>query len=204
MSTVDLTPWPPARGPLAQVFAALCGQAAADLRAAPVEQLAARLGDPRALHRHLYAKILPAELQHLAGAYRGSPHPHLANLLVAFAFTETEGTGILAQPEKVLNLMFAYRGLIKSFLAAPALGVEECVRCAARLIAAFGYIHPFWDGNGHIQRLTFETLLARRGIGMNANWSVHPCPYGVETHRALAARNPQEIAAQLARFVAAG
>jgi hypothetical protein len=149
----------------------------------------------------LYAPILPEKLQHLAGAYRGSPHPDLADLTVAYAFTQTDGTNILARPRKVLELMFQYAGLIRGFLAAPCGGAGEGVLWAARLIAAFGYIHPFWDGNGHIQRLTFEMLLRRKRMAFNANWSIHPCPYGVETHRALAARNPAQLAALMMKFI---
>ncbi len=172
------------------------------MRAAPARDVAARLGDPRALHRRLYAAVLPDNRRHLAGAYRGSAHPDLAHLTVAFAFNESEGTDVLALPPKVQELMFAYGGLIRSFLATYPLGLDDCVRGAARLIAAFGYIHPFWDGSGHIQRLTFETLLARNGIAMNAKWSIHPRPYGFETQRALAARNSAQIAAQMMKFVA--
>jgi fido (protein-threonine AMPylation protein) len=199
-----LTPWPSAFGPQADFFQSLCAQAAAELRAAPVKQAAAQLGDPRALHRRLYAAVLPDSRRHLAGAYRGSAHPDLANLIVAFAFNEAEGTDVLARPQKVQELMFAYGGLIRSFLATSPLSVEDSVQGAARLIAAFGYIHPFWDGNGHLQRLTFETLLARKGIAMNAKWSIHPRPYGFETQRALAERNPAQIAAHMMKFVAAG
>src|ERR1700684_3257260 len=101
---VDLTPRPPVSGPHGLVFQSRCEQARADLQAAPEKELAAWLGDPRALHRRLYAPILPENLQHLAGAYRGSPHPDLADLTVAYAFTENEGTNILARPHKVLEL----------------------------------------------------------------------------------------------------
>jgi fido (protein-threonine AMPylation protein) len=202
--SLTLTPWPSAFGPQADFFQSLCAQAAAELRAAPVKQAAAQLGDPRALHRRLYAAVLPDDRRHLAGAYRGSAHPELANLIVAFAFNKSEGTDVLAMPHRVQELMFAYGALIRSFLATYPLGVEGCVLGAARLIAAFGYIHPFWDGSGHIQRLTFEVLLARNGIAMNPKWSIHPRPYGFETQRALASRNPAQIAAHLMKFVAAG
>ncbi len=100
-------------------------------------------------------------------------------------------------------MMFHYKSLMGRFLATTDGDAGHCVLWAARLISAFGYIHPFWDGNGHIQRLTFEALLSRKGIAMNGQWSIHPCPYGVETHRALAARDPARIAASMMKFVSA-
>jgi hypothetical protein len=103
------------------LFRTLCTEAATELREASMTEVAAQLSDPKKLHQRLYSQVLPTELQHLAGAYRGSAHPHLANLFVAFSFTETEATGLLARPHKVLELMFAYSCLIVTDVLTPRL-----------------------------------------------------------------------------------
>jgi len=66
----------------------------------------------------------------------------------------------------------------------------------------FGLIHPFPDGNGHVQRIAAQALIERAGFEMGAAWRVHPCPYGEEMHRALAAADPAKVAGLLRRFVA--
>jgi hypothetical protein len=79
--------------------------------------------------------------------------------------------------------------------------LPEALLIYGRLIVAFGFIHPFQDGNGHIQRLTFQYLVERAGFTMALAWRIHPCPYGEPVHRALAAGNPDALVALLQPFV---
>lgn len=41
----------------------------------------------------------------------------------------------------------------------------------------FGKIHPFLDGNGHIQRAIFAAMATEFGFPLSARFALHPRPY---------------------------
>jgi Fic family protein len=51
---------------------------------------------------------------------------------------------------------------------------DQFVTAAGLIFFHFGYIHPFLDGNGHIQRLVFGTLVVERGLRLSSAWTIHP------------------------------
>ena len=56
--------------------------------------------------------------------------------------------------------------------------------------AVFGFIHPFLDGNGHIQRLILAACVFERAdIELLQSWTIHPRPYGEDV--ALAFEKPE-------------
>jgi hypothetical protein len=57
------------------------------------------------------------------------------------------------------------------------------------------------DGNGHVQRIALQILMEKAGFGMTSEWSVHPCRYGDEMHRAFASGELSAVTAPLTRFV---
>lgn len=179
-----------------------CSQLLSYLRASSDAELIEALADPRDLHRALYRGLAPESDEDLAGHFRGADHPALKNRMVYFSFNDTEGTTNIAAPHEVTPLMDQYAGLLRVHGLRPTRTVEEKLAMVAPLMVMFGLIHPFPDGNGHVQRITVQCLIERPGFEMAAAWRVHPCPYGEEVHRALAAADLAKVAGLLRRFVA--
>jgi hypothetical protein len=180
---------------------ALFGFILDDLLALPPDRAARRLADPRELHRAAYAPLAPPGRPEYAGNFRGAGFPSLANAYVASAYNDREGTAILVPPQDVERLMGDYAAALMGVLRLRPGSAREALRLYGRLSIAFGAIHPFVDGNGHIQRLTLTFLLRNAGFCMAPAWSIHPCPYGEPTHRALAAGDIDALVAQWAPFV---
>lgn len=165
------------------------------------DMAAKALADPRPIHKQVYAALTPPDQPEYAGNYRGSAFASLENSVVASAFNETEGTRILALPAQVDSLMQDYAAWTLSVSREWPRSLPAALTLYSRLMIAFGFIHPFQDGNGHIQRLTFQYLIERAGFSMAPAWSIHPCPYGEPVHRALAAGNLDALVALLRPFV---
>lgn len=50
-----------------------------------------------------------------------------------------------------------------------------------QIFYTFGLIHPFLDGNGHIQRLIFSACIFERpDLELVSKWTIHPRPYEEE------------------------
>jgi hypothetical protein len=62
-----------------------------------------------------------------------------------------------------------------------------------RLFYVYGLLHPFIDGNGHIQRLIFSAcLLERKDLKLHPQWTVHPRPYDIEMALAFEKNTTEE------------
>lgn len=173
-----------------------------DLLAQPPEKAARALADPRALHRNAYAPLTPPDHPEFAGNFRGADFPSLRTAYVSSAFDAREGAGILAPPEDIEKLMRDYAAAVLAVSRAVPATPREALRLYGRLTIALGVIHPFLDGNGHIQRLTLQWLLQKAGFRMAPAWSIHPCPYGETVHRALAGGQLDVLVDSLEIFVA--
>jgi Fic family protein len=183
-------------------FVQRCARALEDLRAMSDVDLLAALADPRQLHGTLHRDLAPAGSPELAGNFRGSDFATLRDAIVFYSFNDTEGTTSIAGPHRVPELMAQYAGLVREHGLRRFATVDEKLSMVAAIMAFFGAIHPFVDGNGLVQRLTAQCLLERGGLVMAPAWRVHPCPYGEDMHRALAARDERAVAAKLKSFVA--
>ena len=178
-----------------------CGEMINRLNAMSLESAREALGDPRGLHSSLYFKLTPPLHEEVAGNYRGSDFDVLRNSVVFFAFGPNDGTTEIARPNQVAQMMLHYKQALRHHRFRRLNSVEETLRSFIPLTIAFGAIHPFLDGNGHIQRLTFQHMVERVGYRMKPIWTVHPCPYGEVVHRALAARDITPVVNHLMRFV---
>ena len=181
-----------------------CAQTLAELRAMSDAEALAALGDPRGIHRALYHDLAPPDHPEWAGNYRGSNHPSLRDLIVAFSFNDAEGTTEIVGPHKVPESMEKYAALLGALDLRATPTFMRKLGLVAGVMSLFGLIHPFIDGNGHVQRITAQCLMERAGLRMAPAWSVHPCPYGEEVHRALAACRHDDLVATLAGFVEPG
>lgn len=178
-----------------------CSRVVSGLRAMRDEAVIAVLADPRALHRALFHDLTPEDSPEMAGNFRGSDYPSLNQSEILFAFNDTQGTAHFARPYQVAGLMTQYGALMRACGFRSAATVGEKLAVVSPLLVLFGLIHPFIDGNGHMQRLTAQCLFERAGFAMSRDWRVHPCPYQEEMHRALAAADMQKVATLLKRFV---
>jgi hypothetical protein len=185
-------------GPVLQMR---CSRILAALGALGDAELVAALGDPRGLHKSLYHDFAPTEAPELAGNYRGADFPSLRDYVVAFSFNEAEGTTEIVGPHKVAESMERYASVLRGLDLATAPTREAKIGLVATVMTLFGAIHPFIDGNGHVQRITAQALLQRAGLQMAPRWRVHPCPYGEDVHRALAYCRLADVAALIGRFV---
>jgi hypothetical protein len=70
----------------------------------------------------------------------------------------------------------------EKFLALDATSSKSVVlSAAASVFYALGIMHPFLDGNGHIQRLVFAAcIFDRPNLELLDTWSIHIRPYGEE------------------------
>jgi len=73
-----------------------------------------------------------------------------------------------------------------------------------RLFYIFGLVHPFLDGNGHVQRLIFSACVMERGsLQLSEAWTIHPRPYGLEIKLAFEAPTTEARLAALYSVLAA-
>ena len=180
-----------------------CDALAAELLALDRPGALDALADPRGLHGRLFAGLTPADHPELAGHYRGADFPLLKTCTVYSAFNASEGTRDLAGPEQVENLMWDYGRALQRHGTTTPRTVPHALGIAAPLMIVFGCVHPFIDGNGHIQRLTVQHLLHSAGFALNPSWTINPRPYGEAMHRALALRDVPSVTTLLATFVCA-
>lgn len=135
------------------------------------------LNDPRPLHARLYQPFAPHSNPEYAGTYRGTPGTSL-EFKVAGA--------ISAQDGKVYH--FADADEVEGKMANLRVVIAECLRDSqddgdglvslAYVFSEFGKIHPFLDGNGHIQRALIAAMAIEFGFTLSARFAIHPRPFG--------------------------
>lgn len=148
--------------------------------ATPEEQLEA-LRDTRALHRRLFAPLLPQELLHAAGTYRGEPGTALETLERA-VFISRKAPGLQNQDHctparEVAGAMEALGHRIAELWTGPTPDRDVAYTALAEVTHRFLATHPYMDGNGHIYRLFLPVLGRRLGLTARPEWTLHPRPY---------------------------
>lgn len=135
------------------------------------------LDDPRPLHARLYHPFAPRSNPEYAGTYRGTPGTSL----------ELKAAGAIgAQDSK--EYYFAYADEVEGRMANLRLAIADCLRDSrddgdglvslAYVFSEFGKIHPFLDGNGHVQRALFAAMATEFGFTLSARFAIHPRPFG--------------------------
>lgn len=135
------------------------------------------LTDPRPLHAELYRDFTPPNFGEYAGTYRGSPGTSLegrrANAVsVLGAATIYEFLG----PDKVAKSVESHCAVVREMLGA-ARNLDERLAVPAYQFAGFGAIHPFLDGNGHVQRALLLASACELNLKVSDRWTIHPRPY---------------------------
>lgn len=136
------------------------------------------LNDPRNLHRELYSSFAPAKHPEYAGAYRGTPNTTL--------FDRTLSSPSVLNPGKFYDFIsLSEVGICMDKLLTTICGwFSESNDDYGKLLALayafswFGKIHPFLDGNGHIQRAIFAAVAVEFNFQLSPRFAIHPRPYG--------------------------
>lgn len=193
--------WPTNRARADWVLPSLIADLLVDLRELDDEALATALGEPRDLHRTLYRDLTPDDHPEFAGNYRGSAYPALRDCLVASAFNATEGSRLLIPPNRVAEYMKTYAQLVAQVVSSARTPSSRTLEKLASVMIVFGNIHPFLDGNGHIQRLTFQVLAERAGYVTANGWNIHPKPYGETMDRVKVSGDVKNLADALSVYL---
>jgi fido (protein-threonine AMPylation protein) len=152
-----------------------------DLLAKIVSDQACRqaiLSDPRDLHCELFASFAPQKHDEYAGSYRGTPGTSLADRRVsAESLLEAGGEYEFCQPSEVPAQMDRLLQQTRSLLGDSTADDFGKLIALAYTFCWFGKIHPFLDGNGHVQRAIFASMATEFGYALSARFAIHPRPY---------------------------
>ncbi|MDQ0420925.1 fido (protein-threonine AMPylation protein) [Peteryoungia aggregata LMG 23059] len=134
------------------------------------------LADPRGVHRELFADFTPTGYEEYAGTYRGEPGTTLEGR-IAFSNSQLGQDGYrFVSAGDVAKHMQDLRANITSALATRGTHADNLLR-AAMVFGYFGTIHPFLDGNGHVQRAIFAAMITEFGYPLNSRFALHPRPF---------------------------
>lgn len=137
------------------------------------------LTDPRDLHRSLFVNFTPTGYQEYAGTYRGMVGtslerrrmgaPQLLNPERSFPFEKPEEVGS--------RIDFLLHEVRRELVAARSATPFVQLLTLTHLFCWFGKIHPFLDGNGHIQRALFAAAATELEIPLSSRFAIHPRPF---------------------------
>ena len=136
------------------------------------------MADPRDLHRELFADFAPADYPEYAGTYRGTPKTALADVrMSAPSQIDPEVVYELCPPREVPWRMQELGINIHSLLNEPNREDYDKLIGLAYAFCRFGKIHPFIDGNGHVQRAVFAVMATEFGFPLSPRFAIHPRPF---------------------------
>lgn len=137
------------------------------------------LRDPRSLHDELFAPFTPDGHREYAGTYRGTPATSLAGRSVSSPVLESPTQSFsFTAPDGLPSLIDDYLSSVVDLLDEARFESEYLqLTILADLFCRWGALHPFLDGNGHVQRLLFAAAAIDMGIPLSPRFSVHPRSY---------------------------
>jgi len=142
------------------------------LRTDPVYRRAC-LDDPRGLHRDLYSAFVPPAHPEYAGGYRGVPGTSLALRVMGGPSVIVEGqTFTFMDPPDVPSAMQSLVGTVRLRIDTLVEPWDQLVTLSY-LFSQFGFIHPFLDGNGHVQRSLFAAAALEMNRFPTGSRSIH-------------------------------
>ena len=137
------------------------------------------LTDPRMFHQSLLAPFAPTTHPEYAGTFRGTANMSLADrIAVAPRVLDPGEIFRFAPPGDVARLIEELLGQVGREIAEHATATHhERLLILAHLFCWFGTIHPFLDGNGHVQRTLFAAAATEMGIPLSRRFVIHPRSY---------------------------
>lgn len=178
---MDMQEWFPEKHPEYGNLETQCAAKLTELLAGGAALAEAFMRDTRAVHGQLYASLTPSGCGEYAGNYRGTAGTSLEKRVVG-----ADGS-VFSNPKQVKkHLDDQLSKLIDKVFESRNKKPEDAFNDAAMVFYFFGRIHPYLDGNGHIQRLIFAVAIAQHSqIKLDPSWTIHPRPYGVEMQEAF-------------------
>ena len=154
-----------------------CDRLLAEIVADPGRRQAI-LADPRDLHRELFASFTPTSHPEYAGTYRGTPDTPLADVrMSAGSQIDPEVVYEFCPPRGMPWRMTELRVNTYSLLNEPNQDDYDKLIALAYTFCRFGKIHPFLDGNGHVQRAVFTVMATEFGFPLSPRFVIHPRPF---------------------------
>ena len=159
------------------VMSARCNRLLAEI-VADAGRRKAIMADPRELHRELFASFTPADYPEYAGTYRGTPDTPLADIRMSTG-SEIDPDVVyeFCRPREVPWRMQELGINIHSLLNEPGETDYDKLLALAYTFCRFGKIHPFLDGNGHVQRAVFAVMATEFGFPLSPRFAIHPRPF---------------------------
>lgn len=197
--------WKPHESPMYdQILNSECPAALRGIKALDSGARLAFIRDPRGMHAQLYTLLTPPAHPEYAGTYRGTPGTSLEGRRSGAVREDGEHQEFLA-PEKVAEWMETVGKQAQKIFCLPSgTRPEDVFSEITRLFYLFGLVHPFLDGNGHIQRLIFAACVFERdGLRLHDTWTIHPRPYDIEIKRAFEANTIEARLAEIRKVLRA-
>jgi fido (protein-threonine AMPylation protein) len=175
--------WHPEENP---DYDAILGPASAEVLRSldDVGKRLAFLKDSRPTHRYLYERLTPNGQPEYAGTFRGTLGTSLEKRTLGARMVSKPGAmKAFLEPHKVHSAMTTgfFQQALNPLLASTPVSREQHFAAATKLFFIFGLIHPYLDGNGHIQRLIFTAAIRQHSeLKLRPSWTIHPRPYDVE------------------------
>jgi fido (protein-threonine AMPylation protein) len=164
----------------APAFDAIMSKAGSDILDRLRSDLAFRvlvLNDPRVAHKILYEPFAPANYPEYAGTYRGTANSTLEHRLSsAQSIIDPSRTITFAKPSDVLSAM-AWLIPEMAGMRSRAVTPWDQLWSLTNFFIQFGKIHPFLDGNGHLQRVLFAAGAMEMRIPLSCRFAIHPRPF---------------------------
>jgi len=135
------------------------------------------ISDPRSLHAELFSDFTPPGYSEYAGTYRGAVNTTLADRQISAPSQLHPGTQYeYAAPRNVEGMMDKLFTQTRDFHAEATDDYQRLLALAYHF-CWFGKIHPFLDGNGHVQRTLFAAYATDVGFTLSNRFAIHPRPY---------------------------
>jgi fido (protein-threonine AMPylation protein) len=133
--------------------------------------------NPRVLHKLLFEQFTPPNFAEYAGTYRGTPGTSLEGRVAAAKSVVDGEVYKFVPPSDVLQYMDAMAANVAEFVK-EASDHQQRLTALSWQFAWIGKIHPFLDGNGHLQRALFAALALELGYELSSRFAIHPRPFG--------------------------
>ena len=154
-----------------------CSTLLAEITADPARRKAI-LADPRDLHRTLFASFTPPGHNEYAGTYRGTRGTTLVGRRMSSdSQLEVGGQFEFCLPDEVPARMNLLLDNMQQWLRDASTDDYGKLLGLSYTFCWFGKIHPFLDGNGHVQRAIFAAMATEFGFPLSARFAIHPRPY---------------------------
>jgi fido (protein-threonine AMPylation protein) len=136
------------------------------------------LSDPRGLHKNLFFRFAPPTCTEYAGTYRGTPGTTLkSRRMSAKSELQPGGEFEFVNPAEVPARMQDLLAETSSLLEDSSADDTGKLIALSYTFCWFGKVHPFLDGNGHIQRAIFAAMAIEFGFLISKRFAIHPRPY---------------------------